>query len=82
MGLITSSPDWAMISYPSKAMKVSPMATTIPSTPLGMKSSVNRLCQWGVRSMAIRPKKTKRSRMASLVIVTTLPMEPVSEAPR
>ena len=81
-GLMASSPDWAMISYPSKAMKVSPMATTMLSGPLGMNPVVKRVCQASVRNMARNPKRANRPRMTILVMVTMLPTVPVSEAPR
>ena len=81
LGSRTSSLHWAMISYPSKAMKVRPMAMTTLPKPLGMKS-VNVACQSGRRRVMITPKTMNTARMTILPIVTTLPALPVSEAPR
>ncbi len=81
LGLITSSPLCAMISYPSNAMNVSPIAMITPVSPLGMNPSLNRKCHASVRPSAIRPKITNRPRIATLASVMMLPTAPVSDAP-
>ncbi len=80
-GFFTSSPAWTMISYPSKAMNVKPMATKTLPTPVGKKGS-----KWakgaGRVKMRQRPPAMKTPMTASLPRVTMLPVIPVSEVPR
>ena len=38
LGFLTSSPVWTIISYPSNAIKVKPIAATSPAKPIGKKS--------------------------------------------
>ena len=46
---------WAMISYPSNVMKVSPIAWITPPKPLGRKSDVSEISPAPMRTMAATP---------------------------
>jgi hypothetical protein len=81
VGCFTSSLTVAMRSYPSKAMKVRPMATRTPLNPLG-NMGVNSAKAVGRWNKASRPKAMNTPKITILAIVTTFSALPVTSAPR
>jgi hypothetical protein len=74
LGSFTSSPHWAMISYPSKAMKVRPMAMMMPVQPF-WKNPLNCDCQGSEvlpANMAYRPNPMNMAMTTILTMVMKL----------
>ena len=80
-GFLISSPACEIISYPSNAMNVNPIASAIPVIPSGIKS-VKFSDQFGFAN-AIAPTAAATSTpiIASCVNVIAFPTLPVSDDP-
>ena len=82
-GFLISSLDWAMISYPSNAMNVRPIAMKIlprllmPSGSMGKNLSL----RFGCVSIALMPKKMNSPRATNFRIVTMFSTLTVSLTP-
>ncbi len=81
VGFLISSLTVAIRSYPSKAMKVSPIATMTPPIPLGNRGVKLSCASSGLRLMAASPKAIKRPSTAILARVITFSALPVTSAP-
>src|SRR5215218_9100405 len=79
-GFLTSSPVWTMISYPSKAMKVRPIAANKPGMPIGIKSA-KLVVGLGLLYIVQEPATIRQRTAPSCTIVTIVPVLPVSEVP-